>query len=141
MNKDKVIITVFILLFCLLITLPSCTSSKKTAYYSEVNNYIKATGTVTYMEYNENGDSVYFTFENLTPKFDDNCFKIVGDNLTIVRKNDIDQKISIGDQIEFVTAPKYFGDGYVMPIVAISVNEDELLTFDEGYENWLEWIK
>ena len=30
-----------------------------------------------------------------------------------------DDMIKVGDQIEFVTAPKYFGDGYVMPIVAM----------------------
>lgn len=37
--------------------------------------------------------------------------------------------------ITFVSAPEYFGDGYCMPIVALSVNGEELLTFDEGVEN------
>ena len=30
---------------------------------------------------------------------------------------------------------KYFGDGYSMPIVSISVNGEVLLSFDEGFEN------
>ena len=72
--------------------------------------------------------------------FDDNSFKIVGENLLIVRQNGIDEKLEIGDQVTFVTAPRYFGDGYVMPIVEITVNEEELLSFEDGFANFLKWL-
>ena len=42
--------------------------------------------------------------------------------------------------VSFMTAPRYFGDGYIMPIVEISVDGEELLSFEEGYENLLEWL-
>ncbi len=58
-----------------------------------------------------------------------------------MQSHGIDEKLKIGNSIEFVTAPKYFGDGYVMPIVAISVDGEALLSFDEGFENFQDWLK
>ena len=65
---------------------------------------------------------------------------IVGENLEIVKANRIDDKLKIGEQITFITAPKYFGDGYVMPIVAISISGENMLDFEEGYKNLLDWL-
>ena len=93
------------------------------------------------MAYSENADALYLELSELTPAFDDTCFKFVGDNLLLVQKGGIDEKIKVGNRIEIITAPKYFGDGYVMPIVAISINGESLLNFDEGYENLLKWLE
>ncbi len=122
-------------LLCLLVFSTSCTARKMKDYYSQKNNYVNATGIVTHISYNEDKSALYLGFSDLTPQFDDDSFKIVGDNVLIVQQNGIDEKIKIGDQVDFITAPKYFGDGYVMPIVAISVDGEELLSFDEGYKN------
>lgn len=129
-----------VLSLCLLVSLSSCNSANKQKYYSEKENYIKATGTISYISYNEDLTALYLDFSELNPAFDDTCFKIVGDNLLIVREKGIDDKLIIGDQVAFVTAPKYFGDGYVMPIVAISVNGESLLEFEDGYTNLQNWL-
>lgn len=110
-------------------------------YYYDKSNYLTAKGTVTYMKYNDEHDALYLSFsDDLSPQFDDISFKIIGKNLPVVKENGIDQKVVVGSQISFITAPKYFGDGYIMPIVAITVDGEELLSFDEGYENLLEWL-
>ena len=127
-------------LLCLIIFSTSCTTTKMRDYYSQKNNYINATGIVSHISYNEDKTALYLGFSDLTPQFDDNSFKIVGDNLPIVQEKGIDEKIKIGDQVDFITAPRYFGDGYVMPIVEISVNEEELLDFEEGFTNLLKWL-
>lgn len=127
-------------LLCLLVFSTSCTARKMKDYYSQKSNYVNATGIVTHISYNENRSALYLGFSNLNPQFDDNSFKIVGDNLPIVQQNDIDEKIKIGDQVDFITAARYFGDGYVMPIVEISVNEEELLSFEDGFANLLKWL-
>ena len=127
-------------LLCLLVLLTSCTTIKMKNYYSQKSNYINATGIVTHISYNEDKSALYLGFSDLNPKFDDNSFKIVGDNLPIVQQNGIDEKIEIGDQVDFITAARYFGDGYVMPIVEISVNEEELLNFEDGFANLLKWL-
>ena len=124
-------ITIIFVLFC------SCNSNKKAQYYSQKENYINVTGTVSSIKYNKNFTTLYLEFYDLSPVLDDTCFKIVGENLKIVQRNGIDEKICLGEQISFITAPKYFGDGYVMPIVGISAKGETLLDFEEGYINLL----
>lgn len=132
-----VIVSIFVLLL-----LFSCSSTQKINYYSKTENYIKVTGTISSIEYNEDRTTLYLEFSELKPILNDTCFKIVGGNLQVVQNNGIDDKIQIGDKITFVTAPKYFGDGYVMPIVSISTADDEwLLEFEEGYKNLLKWLQ
>ena len=124
----------------LLVLLCSCNSPEKIKYYSQKENYLSVTGTVSNIKYNEDTTALYIDLSELSPVLDDTCFKIVGENLEIVRANKIDDKLKTGEQITFITAPKYFGDGYVMPIVAISISGENLLDFEEGYENLLDWL-
>ena len=79
-------------------------------------------------------------FSELSPTMDDVSFKLVGANREIVLQRGILQKIQLGTTVSFMTAPRYFGDGYIMPSVEISVDGEELLSFEEGYENLLEWL-
>ena len=116
-------------------------TTKLVKYYSQKENYISVNGTVSYIKYNDNNSELYIGFSELNTKLDDHCFKIVGDNLKIVQSNHIDDRLVLGKQVSFVTAPKYFGDGYVMPIVSITIDEDNLLEFEDGYHNLLDWLK
>lgn len=143
MNKHIKKIIISIILINLILVLSACfslTAREKEHYYSEKDNYVEATGIVEYIKYNDERTAIYIGFSELNPKLDDVNFKIVGKNLPIVQENGIDEKIQLGDQVEFITAPKYFGDGYVMPIVSISVDGEELLSYEEGYANFLEWL-
>ncbi len=124
----------------LLVLLCSCNSSEIIEYYSQKENYISVTGTVSDIKYNEDTTALYIDLSELSSVLDDTCFKIVGENLKIVKANKIDDKLKTGEQITFITAPKYFGDGYVMPIVAISISGENLLDFEEGYKNLLDWL-
>ena len=127
------------LLLCLCTA--SCTTTKMRYYYAEASNYIKVTGIVSHMQYDSELDGLYLAFSALSPELDDNNFKIVGENLRIAEANGIYEKIGLGDSVTFATAPRYFGDGYVMPIAAISTSDgEELLTFAEGLPNLLEWL-
>lgn len=129
-----------ILLLSMLI-LSGCDTGQMREYYSDEDNYITATGMVVHIAYMEEEDALYLGFSDLEPKFDDIDFKIVGDNLEIVQENGIDEILEMGSKVEFITAPRYWGDGYVMPIVAITIDGEELLEFDEGYTNFLEWFE
>ena len=122
------------------ISLCSCNSDSRIEYYTQKENYISVTGTISSIKYNEEATALYIDFSELSPVLDDTCFKIVGENLDIVKANRIDDKLKIGEQIIFITAPRYFGDGYVMPIVSISISGENLLGFEEGYENLIAWL-
>ena len=132
--KSIILITSICILLC------SCTSSRIIEYYSQKENYISVTGTVSSIKYSEEATALYIEFSELSSVLDDTCFKVVGENLEIVKVNRIDDKLKIDKQITFITAPKYFGDGYVMPIVAISISGENLLDFEEGYKNFLDWL-
>ena len=124
----------------MLVFLCSCNSSEIIKYYSQKENYISVTGIVSNVKYNDDSTALYVDLSELSPVLDDTCFKIVGENLEIVRTNKIDDKLKAGGQITLITAPKYFGDGYVMPVVAISISGENLLDFQEGYINLLNWL-
>ena len=129
------------LLLSIATLLSACNGASMRDYYSQKSNYVRASGTVIHIAYTDDHTELYLGFSDLIPQFDDVTFGIVGDNLTIVQQKGIDKKIKIGDQVDFITAPKYFGDGYVMPIVEISVNEEKLLDFEEGFANLLKWLE
>ena len=140
--KNKVWRILFVL-SCLIVLsglLTSCISIRYRIYYPVKDNYIEVSGVVSYMKYSDDHTELHIAFSDMDRKLDDRSFEIVGENLRIVEKNGIDDKIKIGDRVTFVTAPKYFGDGYVMPIVAISANGESLLDFDEGFKNFMDYL-
>ena len=71
---------VFVLALCLSFLLSSCFgyTMKEKMYYSQKDNYVNATGIITHI--NEGTSALYLGFSDLSPQFDDNSFKIVGDN-------------------------------------------------------------
>ena len=141
--KKNFLLKLFVVIttVCVLpVLLCSCNPSKEIEYYLQKENYISVTGTVSHIKGNEDGTALYIGFSELYPVLDDTSFKIVGENLEIVKANKIDDKLKIGEEITFITAPRYFGDGYVMPIVAISIDGENLLDFEEGYKNLIDWL-
>lgn len=129
-----------LILLSISILFSSC-NSKERDYYAEESNYICVTGVINHIKYNEDETALYLGFSDLTAQFDDNCFKIVGENLTIVRQNGIDAALAKGLEVEFISAPRYFGDGYVMPIVGLSIGETVYLEYEVGYTNFLKWLE
>lgn len=129
-----------ILIICIL---SGCVSynAKKLEYYSQKENYILSTGTLESIQYSDEFAALYFEFSEITPSYDDICFKIVGQNVQIVKQNGLDTKLRPGDKVTFVSAPRYFGDGYVFPIVALSAKESNFLDYEEGLSNFLDWLR
>ena len=130
MKKTLPILLLFICVFA-----TSCFSltQKEKEYYIDKAQYVEATGKVSHVRYNEEKHSLYLGFTELNCTFDDNSFKIEGANYDIVKSKGVE--INTGDTITFMTAPKYFGDGYIMPIVAVWKNGECLLDFETGYKN------
>lgn len=130
---------IIIVLLALVLTfgLCSCKSMAMNEYYANRDNYVSASGTVDFLNYNEDSTTLYIGFSEVSPVFADTCFKITGDNLKIARKNGIDEKLTTGTSVTFVSAPKYYGDGYVFPMIAISIRNDCVLDADVGFNNYI----
>lgn len=138
-NRGISVILLCLVVLCMPVAFCAC-KAEKIEHYSQKENYVEATGTLTHVKYNEDATALYLGFSDLSYKFDDTCFKIVGDNLRIAQDNGIDSKAILGKQMTFITAPRYFGDGYVMPIVAIYIDGECLLDFETGYDNLMKWL-
>lgn len=133
-------LVLIILLTCVMVTVSGCQTGKVKEYYSQKTNYITAAGTVSHISCDAENRSLYIGFSSLTPSFDDSSFKIVGKNFDVVYGKGITDFLEMGSQAEFITAPMYFGDGYVMPIVSISIEGETFLGFEEGFQNFVEWL-
>ena len=127
----KKIIPFLLLLLCL----AGCSSAEERAYYADESNYITAVGTVSHIQYTEDGEELYLGLSGLGKEFADVNFCIVDDGLTAAQRRGIDGKLQIGDEVTFISAPRYFGDGYVMPIAALAVHGETLVEFSEGFES------
>ena len=129
-----------LLVLCVLMNLCSCHNISRKEYYENIENYVAISGIIIYINYNDNHTALYIAFSDMDPKVDDNNFKIVGGNVEIIKENRFDELVKIGDKATFVTAPHYYGDGYVMPLVSIEVNGVTYLEFETGFENFLTWL-
>ena len=106
-------------------------------YYSEKEVYVTVSGEVEWLNFGEDG--LFLTFqEELTEPYEHYTFGIKGKSFDLLLEKNIKNRLHKGDKVEFMTAPRYFGDGFIMPIVSLTVNGEVLLEFEDGYANLLE---
>lgn len=131
MRKTWLILMILILMF----SLTGCYHSREKKYYSDTSNYITEEAIVKNIIFDKENNIIYFWLSEIDEAYQDSTFKIEGQSVNIVLNNNIFEKIKVGSEITYTSAPRYFGDGYCMPIVAIYIAGEELLNFDEGFEN------
>ena len=124
-----------VIIIIILFLISGCYRNKEKLYYLDVSNFIKEEATVDNVLYDEENKSIYFWLSNIDDVYQDSTFIVDGDNVNVLLQYDIINRIMIGDTITFSSAPRYFGDGYCMPIIELIHNNEELLSFDEGHKN------
>lgn len=102
-------------------------------YYSDEENFIEVTSEIDHIVWDHSEEELYLGFSDIPEIFSDETFDITGDSFGILIDKDAEQYLKMGVEVTFVTAPRYFGDGYVMPIVALKVGDYELLDYEDGY--------
>jgi hypothetical protein len=110
-------------------------------YYSDADSFRSGSGVVTYICRVEEDEKIVLAFSDIEQSFHDNCFDIEGENYHIVMENGILEKLSLGDSVQFVGSPRVFGDGYVLPLIGLSVEGQVLLDPAVGYSNFLDWLR
>lgn len=115
--------------------------SKMVEYYSNTENYSALNGTVSSVKIIEDSREILIEIDILTPEHE---FPLnAATNLcefVIVNYAEEEKSISVGDEIEFVSAPMYFYNGHHLPVVSLRVGETEIMTFEEGQSRYLSWI-
>ena len=126
-----------ILISLLVVFLTGCNLSnqklakKMIEKYSDNQNYVTLTGEV--IEFNEN--NVIIKCEELNDYIsyeDELCnYYIYSDQFV---------ELQVGEEIQFTTVTFHFYNGHKLPIVELKIDENTLLSFEEGKENLIDWV-
>lgn len=108
---------------------------KEVFYYSDKGNFITEEAVVTKILMSEEEECVAFYLSEIDEVYQTDFFVIRNKSACRLIDDGIADKIKEGDTITYTSAPHYFGNGYSMPIVSLSVEGEELLGFEEGYGN------
>lgn len=125
------------LILVVMFSLNGCYKMREKKYYTDTNNYITEEAIVDNIIYNEERGHIVFWLSEIDDSYQCSEFIIEGEILPILLENKILDKIKIGDKIIYTSAPRYFGNGDFMPIIQLWVNGEEILNFEDGYENLL----
>ena len=136
-HLNKIVLCV--LTVSLVFSLCACARNSMLTYYRDEQNYSDFSGELTFINFTSD-DALYLGFDQITPKTSDTSFKLVGKNFEIANEYDLKELLVIGKTVQFVTAPEYFGDGYVMPIVGLTVDGTVILDKETGIKNWIDWL-
>lgn len=108
---------------------------KEVFYYLDKDNYITEEAVVEKILISKEEECVAFYLSGIDEVYQTDFFVIRNKSAYRLIDDGIAGKIKEGDKITYTSAPRYFGNGYSMPIVSLSVAGEELLSFEEGYRN------
>lgn len=123
------------LVLVVMFSLTSCYKMREKKYYADTNNYITEEAVVDNIIYNEEQEYIVFWLSEIDDSYQSRDFIIEGESVSTLLRNGIFDKIKTGDKITYTSAPRFFGNGDFMPIIELSINGEEILSFEEGYKN------
>lgn len=111
-------------------------------YYSENENYEELYGIIISVNTIESIKESIMEINILT---ENHNFPISAEtgygSFVIIDYDKYSFDLKMDDEIIFKSAPMYFYNGHYLPIVSIEKNGKILLAFNEGKENYLDWIQ
>ena len=139
-NLYRILLAPVLLLLSFFIIACTTNSKKMYDYYSIQSNFVQVHGIVE--EINLQDEILYLNInfdESIFPNDGDNTFKIIQSNQQVLFENGFYDQVNVGDTIDFYSAPRIFGDGYIVPIIYIEKDGVIYLPFDTGQNNLLIW--
>ena len=116
--------------------------ARKLSYYKDDANYYSASGIITEVhEIGEDGCRIHMadiSCDQDIKIYDSHCFAI-----NYIGANELWEvwQPQVGMTISFISAPEIFYDGYQYPIVSVSFEDNEVLSFEVGKTKLLEYIQ
>ena len=107
-------------------------------YYADMGNFITGEATVKNIIYSEEDNKIVLWLYDTDPSYQTPNFVIKGNNTTVALENGILDKVKIGDTITVTSAPRFFYDGYMMPIIGLSIGDTEILNIETGHRNLMD---
>ncbi|MBQ2667575.1 MAG: hypothetical protein IJF56_02970 [Clostridia bacterium] len=143
MKKKRLLKCAGILLLLLtLLSFTGCAKNREKAYYSDTNHFITEEAVVENISYTKkfsgNRECIVLWLSEIDEAYQSSNFNIEGENVALALERGILDKVEEGDVITYTSAPGFFYNGDFMPIVALSVDSEEILCFEEGYRNLMD---
>jgi len=139
--KHRIFALSFLLCMTLFVSVSGCYASREKAYYSNRDNFITEEAIVENIIYIQESNKIVLWLADIDPSYQAKEFMISGNNASEAIENEIMSKVNIGDTIIFTSAPHYFGNGYFMPIIGITIENTEILNMETGYQNLMNSYK
>ncbi len=141
MNYMKKTNLILIAVLASLILVCGCSSRRLVNYYSNQSNYIETTTEITGIYFYKDIEKLMLVINTDGTEYSDSHLVLRGKNAESVVEQGGLELLAIGSQVTFTAAPKYFGDGYEVPIVALYAENKNLLLFEDGYRNLINELK
>lgn len=126
------------LILTMLFSISGCYSARMKAYYADMANFITGDATVKNIIYSEEYNEIVLWLYDTDPSYQSTTFGIKGNNVSVALENGILDKVKIGDTITVTSAPRYFYNGYDMPIIGLSIGDTEILNIETGHQNLMD---
>ena len=139
--KHRIFALSFLFCMTLFVSVSGCYASREKAYYSNRDNFITEEAIVENIIYIQESNKIVLWLADIDPSYQAKEFMISGNNASEAIENEIMSKVNIGDTIIFTSAPRYFGNGYFMPIIGITIENTEILNMETGYQNLMNSYK
>ncbi len=144
----KKALILFVSLLCIL-SLVSCEllsneplRKEMLEYYNEDDNYEELIGEIKSTEYKDDIDELFLEIDLKTDNHDFSVNATTGyGEFTLVNQSNYRFDLELNDVITFSSATMHFYNGHVLPIISIEKNGEQLLSFSDGKENYINWIK
>ena len=107
--------------------------NKMIEYYSNDSNYINLDGVIVSIDTSVWGIDITTEDSGITAE-GPVTFYVMIDPYAL-------DEMEVGDEISFVTAPMYFYNGHISPIVAVEKDGKTYVSFEDGKERYLQWIE
>ncbi|MBO5701901.1 MAG: hypothetical protein J6S71_05645 [Clostridia bacterium] len=138
------IVSCLAILMCLIISLSSCDFSKPLrtkmqSYYSDDTNYVTLSGIVASMSDDGRKLGIKITTENhgiTHPKLED-----IYEFHVFFEDDEAWVGIELNDPVTFTTAPMYFYNGHILPIVFLAKDGEVYLELEDGKAQLLTWVE
>ena len=131
----------YLFIMVLLITCASCGAPnfRIKKYYQDESHFKEFKANVKgYYDYWGDSNMIHLYIGDTGDDFSSSSIYLIGENANAARKNQIWNVIRMDSEITFVTSEAIFYDGYMLPIVSLSCQGEELLDYDLGRQNLIE---
>lgn len=113
------------------------------AYYGNDDNYAETVGTVKSTRYKADTDELFIEMKLNENGVYEQCINAHTGfvEFVLVNFSNYEIDLNVGDTASISSAPMYFYNDHIMPIVALSEGDTEYISFEEGKNAYLFWIE